>query len=48
MCSNINHERLTTEGKYVIPEYLSDGCKDLISKMLVVDPLRRISILEIK
>lgn len=36
------------EGKYSMPEYLSDSCKDLISKMLVVDPLRRISILDIK
>jgi 5'-AMP-activated protein kinase catalytic alpha subunit len=36
------------EGKYVMPEYLSDSCKDLISKMLIVDPLRRISILDIK
>lgn len=37
-----------TEGKYTMPDFLSDSCKDLISKMLIVDPLRRISILDIK
>lgn len=31
-----------------MPDYLSDSCKDLIAKMLIVDPLRRISILDIK
>lgn len=36
------------EGKYSIPPYLSPEAKDLISKMLVVNPLQRISIPEIR
>lgn len=31
-------------GIYILPSYLSDESRDLISKMLVVDPLKRISI----
>lgn len=35
-------------GIYVLPSYLSDSSKDLISKMLVTDPLKRININEIR
>lgn len=31
-------------GIYILPSYLSDSSKDLISKMLVTDPLKRITI----
>ena len=37
-----------TRGQYVLPHMLSEDAKDLISKMLKVNPLERISILEIK
>lgn len=33
-------------GDYIIPDYLSDECKDLISQMLTVDPSKRITIKE--
>jgi serine/threonine protein kinase len=36
------------EGRYTLPSFLSESCKDLISKMLVVDALQRITIAEIK
>lgn len=35
-------------GIYILPSYLSDTSKDLISKMLVTDPLKRINIDEIR
>lgn len=35
-------------GIYILPSYLSDLSKDLIAKMLVTDPLKRISIDEIR
>lgn len=35
-------------GIYILPSYLSDRSKDLISKMLVTNPLKRISIEEIR
>lgn len=35
-------------GIYILPSYLSDSSRDLISKMLVTDPLKRISIDEIR
>lgn len=35
-------------GIYILPSYLSDSSKDLISKMLVTDPLKRINISEIR
>eukprot|EP00177_Eucheuma_denticulatum_P003126 GFKZ01005637.1.p1 GENE.GFKZ01005637.1~~GFKZ01005637.1.p1 ORF type:complete len:516 (+),score=68.53 GFKZ01005637.1:723-2270(+) len=35
-------------GIYILPSYLSDSSKDLISKMLVTDPLKRINIDEIR
>lgn len=35
-------------GIYTLPSYLSQGAKDLISSMLVVDPLKRIIIPEIR
>jgi len=31
-----------------MPSYLSEECKDLIRQMLVVDPLKRITIPEIR
>ena len=34
-------------GKYIIPDYLSPGCKNLIKKILEIDPKKRISIREI-
>ncbi|CAI8595242.1 unnamed protein product [Vicia faba] len=34
-------------GIYIIPSYLSDGASDLISRLLEVDPMKRISIHEI-
>lgn len=35
-------------GIYILPSYLSDSSKDIISKMLVTDPLKRINIEEIR
>lgn len=35
-------------GIYILPSYLSDSSKDLIAKMLVTDPLKRINIEEIR
>lgn len=35
-------------GIYILPSYLSDTSKDIISKMLVTDPLKRINIDEIR
>ena len=35
-------------GMFVMPSYLSDACQDLIKRMLAVDPLRRITIEEIR
>lgn len=35
-------------GKFKMPSYLSDTCKDLISQMLNIDPLKRITIPEIR
>lgn len=35
-------------GIYILPSYLSDNSKDIISKMLVTDPLKRININEIR
>jgi 5'-AMP-activated protein kinase, catalytic alpha subunit len=32
---------------YTIPSYLSPGASDLIAKLLEVDPMKRITILEI-
>lgn len=35
------------QGRVAYPPYLSNACVDLISKMLVVDPLKRITVAEI-
>lgn len=35
-------------GIYILPSYLSDASKDIISKMLVTDPLKRINVSEIR
>jgi len=35
-------------GVFEIPPFVSPACKDLISAMLVVDPLKRITIEEIR
>lgn len=35
-------------GIFEIPSYISDNCKDLLCAMLIVDPLKRITIPEIK
>ena len=39
--------RKIKSGIYTIPPHVSDGARDLISKMLIVDPLKRISIQQI-
>ncbi len=36
------------DGLYRLPSYLSDGSKDLIGKMLITDPVRRITAEEIR
>ncbi|KYQ93026.1 putative protein serine/threonine kinase [Tieghemostelium lacteum] len=36
------------EGNFVIPDFVSASCADLIRKMLVVDPMKRITISEIR
>eukprot|EP00960_Hanusia_phi_P026118 746082-Hanusia_phi.AAC.2 len=35
-------------GVYSMPGYLSEGCRDLIPRMLVVDPLMRISVSQLR
>lgn len=35
-------------GLYILPAYLSENARDLISKMLVVEPLKRITMAEIR
>ncbi|KAF6003191.1 serine threonine-protein kinase [Cyanidiococcus yangmingshanensis] len=40
--------RRIKSGQYQMPSYLSPGARDLISKMLVVDPLARITIEQIR
>ncbi|PIA47481.1 hypothetical protein AQUCO_01400257v1 [Aquilegia coerulea] len=35
-------------GSYTLPSYLSTGARDLISRMIVVDPMKRITIPEIR
>jgi 5'-AMP-activated protein kinase, catalytic alpha subunit len=35
-------------GVFSIPEHVSPECKDIISQMLIVDPLKRITIAEIR
>jgi 5'-AMP-activated protein kinase catalytic alpha subunit len=40
--------RRIKSGQYQMPSYLSPGARDLISKMLVVDPLSRITIEQIR
>eukprot|EP00762_Andalucia_godoyi_P001115 ANDGO_01944.mRNA.1 SNF1-related protein kinase catalytic subunit alpha KIN10 len=40
--------RKIREGEYAVPHHLSPGARDLISKILVVDPLRRITISDIQ
>ena len=35
-------------GIYTLPSHLSPGARDLIPRMLLVDPLKRITIPEIK
>lgn len=35
-------------GLYILPSYLSDESKDLISKMLITDPVKRITVDEIR
>ena len=40
--------RRITEGKFTIPQFLSDGVKDLIRHVLTVDPDRRYKIADIK
>ncbi|KAA8913467.1 kinase-like domain-containing protein [Sphaerosporella brunnea] len=37
-----------SQGKYSMPSYLSVDAKDLISRMLVVNPIQRITIVEIR
>ncbi|KAB5577416.1 hypothetical protein PHYPO_G00209690 [Pangasianodon hypophthalmus] len=37
-----------TEGRFRIPFFMSEDCENLIRKMLVVDPAKRISIAQIK
>ncbi|KAE8299190.1 Serine/threonine-protein kinase SIK2 [Larimichthys crocea] len=37
-----------TEGRFRIPFFMSQDCENLIRKMLVVDPARRISVAQIK
>ena len=37
-----------THGKYILPEFLSNNAKDLIKKILEIDPEKRITIKEIK
>uniref|UniRef100_A0A8C7PZ38 non-specific serine/threonine protein kinase n=1 Tax=Oncorhynchus mykiss TaxID=8022 RepID=A0A8C7PZ38_ONCMY len=37
-----------TEGRFRIPFYMSQDCENLIRKMLVVDPTKRISVAQIK
>jgi len=36
------------EGIYIMPNFLTESCQDLIKSMLVVDPLKRITIAEIE
>lgn len=36
------------EGKFAVPSFVSDSCKDLIKKILTVDPSKRISISQIR
>ncbi|EFA83477.1 putative protein serine/threonine kinase [Heterostelium album PN500] len=36
------------DGVFVIPDYISPSCADLIKQMLIVDPVKRISISEIR
>mmetsp|Transcript_17550 Transcript_17550/g.35126 ORF Transcript_17550/g.35126 Transcript_17550/m.35126 type:complete len:500 (-) Transcript_17550:248-1747(-) len=35
-------------GVYTMPGYLSEGCRDLIPRMLVVDPLQRITVSQLR
>ena len=35
-------------GVYSMPGYLSEGCRDLIPRMLVVDPLMRINVHQLR
>ena len=35
-------------GVYTMPGYLSEGCRDLIPRMLVVDPLQRITVNQLR
>lgn len=37
-----------TDGKFTIPSYVSEPCKDLLKKILTTDPSKRISINQIK
>ncbi|KAK9278328.1 hypothetical protein L1049_027893 [Liquidambar formosana] len=37
-----------TSGTYILPNHLSPGARDLVSRMLVVDPTRRITVPEIR
>ncbi|XP_076858514.1 serine/threonine-protein kinase SIK1 [Brachyhypopomus gauderio] len=37
-----------TEGRFRIPYFMSEDCENLIRKMLVVDPAKRISVAQIK
>ena len=39
---------LFAEGRFTIPEFVSDGARDLLKAMLVVDPVKRITIAEIR
>ncbi|RKP11758.1 hypothetical protein BJ684DRAFT_23200 [Piptocephalis cylindrospora] len=40
--------RKITEGKYVVPKYVSPEAKALLERMLVVDPLRRATVGEVR
>jgi 5'-AMP-activated protein kinase catalytic alpha subunit len=40
--------RKITEGKFNIPNYISDGAKDLLKRILVTDPSKRYNIQQIK
>ena len=40
--------RKIKSGIYAMPSHLSDGARDLIPKMLIVDPMKRISIAQIR
>jgi 5'-AMP-activated protein kinase catalytic alpha subunit len=40
--------RKIKSGAYVLPSHLSDGARDLIPRMLIVDPMKRMTIAQIR